>query len=72
MLKKTRLKQEKKALDELEKNDPEGYTEKLRQLERDRIQVDMLHIEGCWYFAEWNGTNFGVHSRDKTKYCIKS
>ena len=55
MLKKIRLKQEKKALDELEKNDPEGYTEKLRQLERDRIQVDMLHIEGCWYFAEWNG-----------------
>ena len=39
MLKKTRLKQERKALDDLEKNDPEGYREKLRQLDKDRIQV---------------------------------
>ena len=41
MLKKDRLKQEKKDLDKLEKTDPEGYTEKLKQLERDRVEVLM-------------------------------
>ena len=39
VLKKEKLKHEKKALEELEKNDPEGYHEKLEEVERQRIEV---------------------------------
>ena len=39
VLKKEKLKHEKKALEELEKNDPEGYQEKLEEVERQRIEV---------------------------------
>ena len=50
MLKKDRLKQEKKALDDLEKNDPESYAEKIKQLDKDRIEVssDGLIISYNW------------------------
>lgn len=42
VLKKEKLKHEKKALEELEKNDPTAYQEKLEDVERQRIEV-ILH-----------------------------
>lgn len=42
MLKKEKLKHEKKALEELEKNDPAAYQEKVEDVERQRIEV-ILH-----------------------------
>ena len=39
MLRKEREKGQKKALDELEKRDPEAYVEKLKKIEKDRVQV---------------------------------
>ena len=39
MLRKERQKGEKKALDELEKKDPEAYVEKLKKIEKDRLKV---------------------------------
>lgn len=42
VLKKEKLKHEKKALEELEKNDPAAYQEKVEDVERQRIEV-ILH-----------------------------
>ena len=39
VLRKEREKGQKKALDELEKRDPEAYVEKLKKIEKDRVQV---------------------------------
>ena len=44
MLKKDRLKKEKKSLDQLEKNDPESYAEKVKQLNKDRIEVNRVNL----------------------------
>ncbi len=39
MQRKERQKAEKKALEELEKKDPEGYIEQLQKLDKERLQV---------------------------------
>ena len=44
MLKKDRLKKEKKSLDQLEKTDPESYAEKVKQLNKDRIEVNRVNL----------------------------
>ncbi|XP_060077158.1 U3 small nucleolar RNA-associated protein 14 homolog A-like [Ylistrum balloti] len=51
VLRKEKLKHEKKALDELEKNDPEGYQEKLDDINKQRIQerMNLKHRGGSKY-----------------------
>ena len=42
VLKKEKLKKEKRALDELQKNDPEGYRDKVEGLEKQRVEVSLI------------------------------
>lgn len=51
VLKKEKLKHEKKALEELEKNDPAAYQEKLEDVERQRIEerMSLKHRGGSKY-----------------------
>lgn len=51
VLKKEKLKHEKKALEELEKNDPTAYQEKLEDVERQRIEerMSLKHRGGSKY-----------------------
>ena len=44
ILRKEKTKKTKKALEELQKTDPEAYLDKLKRLEKDRIQVS-AHID---------------------------
>ena len=44
MLKKEKLKKEKRALDELQKNDPEGYRDKVDGLEKQRVEVSVIML----------------------------
>ncbi|XP_033741241.1 uncharacterized protein LOC117328027 [Pecten maximus] len=51
VLRKEKLKHEKKALDELEKNDPDGYQEKIDDINKQRIQerMNLKHRGGSKY-----------------------
>ncbi|XP_062604678.1 uncharacterized protein LOC134266461 [Saccostrea cucullata] len=51
IMKKDKLKQEKRAFEELQKNDPEAYNEKLEEAERQRIEerMSLKHRGGSKY-----------------------
>lgn len=54
VLKKERLKNEKKSLEELQKSDPEGYLEKVQSVEKQRVEerMSLKHRGGSKYMKK--------------------
>ena len=52
ILRKEKVKNEQKAIDELQKKDPEAYTDKVLRIEKDRVKVKKYFFQRYRYYMD--------------------